>query len=601
MGDLLTSEAADAPEKYDGPGHLLHVVFDSTALFGSSTPNQRVAHRPRDAAIPSLAKPKLVAGIEQFILAFAYPVASALKTSASATASISSARAKDIPLPSPSHSTSTIAGSPSSNGVLLGAELGFTPRPQSLAEILNGKPAPYILKAGVLGEVFSFSAPAGGDVRTVGISDLLLFGGFDGSIEEHGGGKAWLGGVGAQEIVDGLCGKIEGTLEVRHSTTFENVWIGGLEDDPRPRRKEKQGSPRARRQSLSRTPSSSSIGAASSSSSSHSPEHAHRPLSKVLRKPAPTLAPSDSMTAAWDALQSQAKSKTTHPETVQHQNHSAIKEEDASADVELGGKDAEQGLVQVRARKASKERKDAGPRRRKSMSWNPDTGLLTPPGSSSEKDIKLEDSGQLKRYGSDSTHYDTSLSLSELTQSVSPPSTMGERTDSSQSEESQTSASVPTLPSSRENEESFDFASCYQYDRSQCPQARQESVEDGGIAVKAPRNVEALPRRDTSVGSVPPPSKGGDNDLGSLRGKATPANYHYAKVASTQRTDALSNGDGDSMTSHVLQSTTISSIKKKSSSSRLGKLLGRVLSIRGSPDSPAKLRRRRLSVLHTEL
>ena len=137
------------PDKDNGPGHLPRVVF-STALFGSTNLNQHVAHRLRDTAVPSLAKPKLVAGIEPFILAFAHPVTSALTTCASTTASISSGRAKDTPLPSPSHSTSAISGTPSLNGPLLGAELGLIPRPQRLAEILNGKPAPYIVKAGAL-------------------------------------------------------------------------------------------------------------------------------------------------------------------------------------------------------------------------------------------------------------------------------------------------------------------------------------------------------------------------------------------------------------------------------------------------------------------
>ncbi|KAH6918003.1 hypothetical protein BKA70DRAFT_1416028 [Coprinopsis sp. MPI-PUGE-AT-0042] len=546
----------DTREKYSGPAHLLHVAPDSTTLFGAK--NQPGGHRLRD----TLAKPRLVAGIEQFVLAFAYPSAASLKPSASAAASISSGKGKESMLPSPLHSTSAIPSTQSSNGMLLEAEPGLIAPPRSLIEQLNGKPAPYIVKAGVLGGVFSFSTTGAGQdsvAQTVSIGDLLLFGALDGSIEEQGGGKAWLGGVGAREVAESLCGNVQGGVEVRHTPgriAIENVWIGGLADDPRPRRREKpskqsQDTAPSKRPSVSRTPSASSSGA-TSTSSGHSPDksgHSHRSPSKVPRKPAPTITASDSMTAAWNALQSKVKPK-------------------ASSTPPSESEEAPQA-EKTRRKREHKE----GSRNRKSAAWNPDTGLLTPPGSSSEKDVEL----------------DSELSHRDIDGSPRPP------VDDLQS---QVSASPPV----GQAEESFDFVSCYQYDQSQCPQAlqlteRKLSLKDRErkASETLPSHAASTPDRRRTLSSAPPSSRKPPTES-EVDGLERKPSYHYTKARTI--------GPGRTASAVCEDSTTSPAdnpVKRKTSTAGLGKLLGRVFSIRGSPDSQNPRRRRRLSVVSPAL
>jgi hypothetical protein len=380
------------------------------------------------------------------------------------------------------------------------------------------------------------------------------------------------------------------------------------------------------RPSVSRTPSTSSSGAASSSSGHpEKSEHSHRSSSKVPRKPAPTLTPSDSMTAAWNALQTKAKVKSPPPAT---QNES----EEVTPTSKSRRKERRPSHTRSEddemPQQKHKEGASHASRNRKSIAWNANTGLLTPPGSSSEKD------------DSELGHQDTN----------SPPLPSVES-----HHRNQLSPSPPSEHSTSQAEESFDFAACYQYDKSQCPQAvmqpteRQTTVKDRErtISQTLPYRTRSKSGRRRALSAVPPspgtpPAEGEvfclphgaenrervktpsevskdavgfakalhqgdisqsslvssqDHDGGAKRPTSErKASYDYNK-ASTIGNDETTPAACDATASPLAEPP----VKRKASASRLGRFLDRVLSIRGSPDSQRTRGRRRLSVVSPTL
>ncbi|EAU89524.1 hypothetical protein CC1G_02413 [Coprinopsis cinerea okayama7 len=298
-------EKVDGLRRYRGSAHLIHVLPDSSVLWGSqpgsasgSGSNLAATSSNTNTHTPT-SKPKLVTSIEQFVLAFAFPLGVSLRGSSSSHAVVVKGdgsrdgrgntvipskstpalhkTAVDAPLDATQRGRGgalmpSILVRETSAGPYAGSSRGGGGGGGGAAGSTGGeKPIPYIVRAGVMGGQlsisYSFSNPDypttdndppadlqhpdtqnGQVVLTLSILDLLVFGAFDGSVGEHGGGKAWLGGVGVREVVEGLGrGASMGGLGNCHpvdvrppstSVVIDTVWIGAV--DP------KRGSERSR-------------------------------------------------------------------------------------------------------------------------------------------------------------------------------------------------------------------------------------------------------------------------------------------------------------------------------------------------------------------
>ncbi|KAJ2927521.1 hypothetical protein H1R20_g9577, partial [Candolleomyces eurysporus] len=241
-GFIVIGEDDIEVSQYSGRAHVIHVVpFNAASSISSAStspnPNRSSVGMVRSPPSPSLrhsagkakmiqkssSKPMLVKSIEQFLVAFAYPVqslgalsASATPTGPSPTGSRASSRSSVIP----SANASSVAlqpPSPSTPGSKRSSVLSVT-GPNGNPGEGEGKSVPFVLKSGSFAASLSLPHhhhPSSSSSRAQShtLVEWILFGGLDSEKEMSLSPKVWLdvdsaaaaaaGGSGGQIVCGG--------------------------------------------------------------------------------------------------------------------------------------------------------------------------------------------------------------------------------------------------------------------------------------------------------------------------------------------------------------------------------------------------------------
>ncbi|TFK26614.1 hypothetical protein FA15DRAFT_667314 [Coprinopsis marcescibilis] len=343
-------ERVDRVERYHGPARLLHVLPTLSEL---TTCGSVAVSYP----VP---KPKLVSSIEQFVTAFTNP----FRLPASKSTTPSEVTLINAPRMTTSKSTSAIERSglysnveipDSYTGVpsrlmpdVLVRETNSGPYAREWSEesrctdfTANVRTLPYIIGPGSLGGMLSIACkPLDGHSRmtgkerstkaknfTLSVADLILFGALDGNYES-GDKKSWLGGWGADDVVDSLTGNGKTTsnrelLEVRHGQRMlvEKVWRIRRADELHGASKEGltvRDAKVAKDVTVKGSIRSSSLpGAPQNPSRPDGPSKVpmNRTPSKLARKAAPSIPESSSLLAAWQAISQPKEARVEGRET----------------------------------------------------------------------------------------------------------------------------------------------------------------------------------------------------------------------------------------------------------------------------------------------